>query len=81
MDTQNTNNMKTIRSNAEQILRYYYEDVENKENTTIAEFCELESQSEPGFYRFLFNDEDISDFGSNLTDEEKEIAAEFFETL
>lgn len=73
--------MKTIRSNAAQILRENYKGVEDKEHTPIAEWCELESQSDPGFYRFLFNDEYISDFGSNLTDEEKEIAVEFFETL
>lgn len=73
--------MKAIRSNAEQILRYHYEEVENKENTMIAEYCELEAQSEPGFYRFLFNDDDITDFGSNLTDEDKKQAADFFNTL
>lgn len=71
--------MKAIRSNAAQILRENYKGVEG--NITIAEWCELEAQSDPGFFWWLFDDDDITDFGSNLTDEEKEIAVEFFKTL
>jgi hypothetical protein len=48
---------------------------------TIAEWCDLESQSDPDFFRWLFNDPDISDFGGNLTDEERKIAFDFIESL
>lgn len=73
--------MKKIRSNAKQVLLHNYIVVEDKGNSTIAEYCNIESQSDPGFYRWLFDDDDISDFGSNLTEEDKKQAADFFNTL
>jgi len=71
--------MKTIRTNAQQVISENFKQVEN--STTIANYAELEAQSDPGFYRWLFNDENISDFGSNLTNEEIQTALDFFATL
>lgn len=81
--------MKTIKNYAENVLKYNYNRSisllgdrypENKPYT-IAEWCELESQSDSNFYRWLFDDPNIDDFGSNLTDEEKQSARDFFESL
>ncbi|OJV17919.1 MAG: hypothetical protein BGO30_08225 [Bacteroidetes bacterium 41-46] len=81
--------MRTITSNAGQVLNENYRrhisnwDEQNPDNEpySIAEWCDLESQSDPNFFRWLFNDDDISDFGSNLTDEEKKIAVNYYNSL
>lgn len=81
--------MKTIAPYAEQKLRENYRNFVNHwedENPsydpyTFTEWIELELESDPGFYRWLFNDENISDFGSNLTNEEMQTALDFFATL
>ena len=81
--------MKTIRTYAKQILienykqfliefkKQYPEDVE----LNLGEWAELESESDYNFFRWLFNDETIGDFGSNLTDDEFQTALDFFATL
>jgi hypothetical protein len=81
--------MKTIATYAENVLNENYNrfvsrwDEQNPADKphTIAEWCELESQSDPDFYRWLFNDCDIADFGNNLTDEELKTANDYFQTL
>ena len=35
---------------------------QNKGNETFKEWCELESQSDPNFFRWLFDDENLQDF-------------------
>jgi hypothetical protein len=81
--------MKKVAAYAEQVLSENYRNSVSKweeknpesEPYTIAEWCDLESQSDPDFHKWLFNDGDINDFGSNLSDDEKEIATNFFEAL
>lgn len=81
--------MKKVAAYAEQVLNENYrrfvskweETNPNDEPYTIAEWCELECENDPYFYRWLFGDGDIEDFGSDLTDEEKEIAIKYFESL
>ena len=81
--------MKKVAAYAEQVLNENYRRSVSKweetnpeyEPYTISEWCELESESDPDFYRWLFNDPDVNDFGSNLTDEEKQIATDFFNSL
>ena len=81
--------MKKVAAYAEQVLNENYRrSVSELEETnpeyepyTISEWYELESESDPDFYRWLFNDPDVNDFGSNLTDEEKQIATNFFNSL
>lgn len=81
--------MRTIASYAEQVLNENYrrhisrweEQNPDCEPYTIAEWCDLESESDPDFFRWLFSDPDISDFGSNLTDEERKIAEEYYNCL
>lgn len=68
-----------IKSNAEQILREYYEEVEGY--ITFREYVEFESDSDPGFFAWLFDDSDIDDFGKNLTSEQKEMFEDFLNSL
>ena len=82
--------MKTIRTNAAQILQEQYKNYvrerkeylgDESEPCTIQEWGESESHSDPDFYRWLFNDSDISDFGSSLMEEELKVAKEFIINL
>ena len=81
--------MKTIRPYAKQVLmenyeqfliefkKQYPEDVE----LNLGEWAELESESDYNFFRWLFNDDTIGDFGSDLPDNEWQIAKDFFDSL
>jgi hypothetical protein len=81
--------MKKIAAYAEQVLNEnyrsfcskWYEQNPDSEPYIISEWCELELQSDYNFFRWLFNDVEIEDFGSNLTEEEMQIATTFFESL
>ena len=81
--------MRAIATYAEQVLNENYKkfvsrwDEQNPEYDpyTISEWCDLESQSDPDFYGWLFNDPEISDFGSNLSDDEMKLASDFFESI
>jgi len=83
--------MKTtkIASYAEQTLnanyRTYVEsnktDGENYYLPSISEWAELESESDPDFYRWILNNPDVDDFGSNLSDDEKKFVIDFIELL
>lgn len=70
--------MRTIRNNAEQILKENYNQVE--QHNTFAEWVKMESKNDPDFYGFIFNDGDIDD-SSNLTDEEMGLVNDFIESL
>ena len=75
--------MKTIRSNAEQILRENYKGVEDKEDISLKEWVENESVNDPNFYYWLFPDAENldGDFGSGITDEQKEEFDNFMKSL
>ena len=42
------------------------------DSTTLRGYIEGQADNFPGFFRWLFNNDDIEDFGTNLTDEQKE---------
>ena len=77
---------RKIAPDAEQVLKESYveyilwqsEKTHPKTPYSIAVWCDCVSSADPDFFRWLFNDTSISDFGSNLTDEEMEIATNFF---
>ena len=73
--------MKTIRTNAAQLLREIYQDVEDKEAMSLKEWVEVESESDPDFYRWILNNPDITDFGSNLSDYENQMVSNFIQSL
>lgn len=48
---------------------------------TLRGYVECGSDNDPGFFRWLFDDCDISDFGFNLSDEQKQDYEEFLNKL
>lgn len=68
-----------IISNAEQVLRENYEAAET--DITLREYVDIDSDSDPGFFRWLFDDSDIGNFGVNLTREQKEMFEDFLNSL
>lgn len=76
--------MKEIVCYAEVVIRDQYECYVSSEDDnlwTIEEWAVNEATYDPGFYRWLFDDDTVGDFGSNLSDEEREIASTFFKSL
>ena len=70
-----------LNENYRRFVSRWNEQNPNDKPHTIAVWCELEAQSDPGFYRWILNDPDISDFGGNLSDEERDFILEYFTTL
>ena len=83
--------MRTIRANAKQVLIENYKqfliefrkEYPNPDEVpfNFGEWAELESESDYNFFRWLFNDETIGDFGIDLPDDEWQIAKDFFDSL
>lgn len=48
----------------------YNSAVENGETCGFAEWVKLEAQSDPNFYRWLFDDDTLQDFSAGEYDEE-----------
>lgn len=48
--------------------------------TTLREYVETQAESDPGFFRWLFNNDDLDDF-ANLTDEQAEEYQNFLDEL
>lgn len=71
--------MNEIRSNARQILEESCK--MNNSEYSIKEYVETEAENDPCFFSWLFNDEEIEDFGSNLNEEQENAYNEFLETL
>lgn len=70
--------MATIRTNAEQLLRESYQQV--KQSMPFMEWLELESENEPDFWAWLFDDENLYSH-SLLTEEHKELYQEFLNSI
>jgi hypothetical protein len=77
--------MRTIRENAEIILKdnlnyvngqieieFMRKDDEKYDLFTLRTYVEHEATSNPGFFRWLFDDFDITLWGTSLTKEQKE---------
>lgn len=75
--------MKTIRSNAKQLLVDNYRAylTTDGERLSTSEWAKLESENDPDFYRWLLNDSDVADFGSNLSDDENQVVSNFIQSL
>lgn len=48
--------------------------------TTLREYVEAQAESDPSFFRWLFNNDDLDDF-ADLTDEQKEEYQNFLNEL
>lgn len=58
----------------------YRRNGEPDDSTTLREYIEASAESEPGFFRWLFNNDDLDDF-ADLTDEQKEEYQNFLDEL
>ena len=58
---------------ATQVLRENYADYrrngDHNDITTLREYVEVQAESDPGYFRWLFNNDDLDDF-ADLTDEQ-----------
>ena len=52
-----------------------------EEPATLKGYVERESENDPGFFRWLFDNENLSDFGFNLSKEQKQEYKEFINKL
>ena len=52
-----------------------------EEPATLKGYVERESENDPGFFRWLFDNEHLSDFGFNLSKEQKQEYKEFINKL
>lgn len=57
----------------------YIENVDS--NITLHEYVEREAESDPDFFRWLFDDSYLDDFDLGLSDEQREEYREFIEEL
>ena len=48
-------------------------------NSNLREYVEAKADSDPNFFRWLFNNDNLNDFGTNLTDEQKEEYEDFLD--
>lgn len=48
---------------------------------TLREYVERESDNDPGFFRWLFDDDNLSDFGFNLSKVQKQDYEDFLNKL
>ena len=79
--------MKKNTINTEYALQMLKENYDNyrrngepDDSTTLREYIEASAESEPGFFSWLFNNDDLDDF-ADLTDEQKEEYQNFLDEL
>ena len=68
-----------IKEYKKQVLIENYESANNPADISFKEYVERESQNDPNFFRFLFEEEFEDDFYFSLTDEQREEFEEFLE--
>ena len=73
----NADNKKQIL--VEQFNEYKFNGGE--EPATLRGYVEREADNDPGFFRWLFDNGDLSDFGFNLSKEQKQEYKEFINKL
>lgn len=52
-----------------------------EESETLKGYVERESENDPGFFRWLFDDGNLNDFGFNLTDGQRQEYKNFLDSL
>lgn len=70
--------------NKKQVLVELFSDYKfngGEEPATLKGYVERESENDPGFFRWLFDNENLSDFGFNLSKEQKQEYKEFINKL
>ena len=59
---------------------YYRRNGGHKDITTLREYVETQEETDPGYFRWLFNNDDLNDF-ADLTDEQKKEYQNFLNEL
>ena len=54
---------------------------ENRSDVELREYVEASAQSDPNFFRWLFDEEFDNDFDSSMSEEQKEEYKNWLETL
>lgn len=70
--------MKNI-DNKLQAVRESFTEVEG--GISLREYVENEKESDPGFIRWLLSEDDLNDFGSNMTEDQEAEYQEFLQKL
>ena len=68
-----------VRSNAEQVLRENYS--RSSKTETFPAWVVLEKDSDPGFFRWFFNDGTLGDFEQGMTVEHYQVWNEFLQSI
>lgn len=79
--TNNINDMRTIRSNAKQLLRENYNACDWKDEISFRDYVKSEMENDPGSWNWLFNEDESDLTFSDLTEREKEIYNDFLDSL
>lgn len=58
----------------------YRRNGDSNDITTLREYVETQAESDPGYFRWLFNNDDLDDF-ADLTDEQVEEYQNFLDEL
>ena len=69
------------KENKKQVLVENFSAYNGEEPATLKGYVERESENDPGFFGWLFDDGNIGDFGFNLTDEQKKEYKDFLDSL
>ena len=69
-----------MRTNIENVLRENFAAL-NDRSMSFAEYVRLESENDPNFFRFFFNEEFENDFDLDLTQEQEEEFKNYLKTL
>lgn len=74
--------MKNKNYKVQVLTENYSNYIENSDdNITLREYVEREAESDPNFFRWLFDDGELGDFDFGLSDEQREEYREFIEEL
>lgn len=74
--------MKNISYKVQVLTENYNNYIENgDDNITLREYVECEAESDPNFFRWLFDDDGLGDFNFGLSDEQREEYRNFIENL
>lgn len=76
--------MITYIENKKQILAWSFNEYKfngGKAPATLRGYVERESDNDPGFFRWLFDNDNLSDFGFNLSKEQKQDFEDFLNKL
>lgn len=70
-----------IKDHKKAAIKENYNQYESKSEMSFKDYVIRESENDPRFFAFLFDEEFDTDFDSSLTDEQKQEFSEYINTL